>query len=218
MAENYCTTRDAARLLGVSLRTAQQWLEKGYLEGWKTSGGHRRITHRSVLRALSERGPAAAASARPYSLPVLVVEDEPVLLKLYQVQVSRWPFPVTLYTAPNGYEGLVMVGEVAPAMLVCDLRLPGVNGFQIVRSLCAMERYKEMAIIVVSGLPSNEIDAHGGLPPRVERSGKPIDFGRLKSIASDLYARQVAARSSLPIPVETSAGAMGAAPAERKSD
>ena len=29
MVENYCTTRDAAKLLGVSLRTAQQWLEKG---------------------------------------------------------------------------------------------------------------------------------------------------------------------------------------------
>ena len=190
MVENYCTTRDAAKLLGVSLRTAQQWLEKGYLDGWKTDGGHRRITHRSVLRVLGERG----KSKQPrYSLPVLVVEDEPVLLKLYQVQLSRWQFPVTLYTAPNGYEGLVMVGEVAPALLVCDLRLPGVNGFQIVRSLCAMERYKEMAIIVVSGLPSNEIDAHGGLPARVERSGKPIDFERLKAIGAALWARRSSA-------------------------
>ncbi len=29
MINNYCTTRDAAQLLGVSLRTAQNWLEKG---------------------------------------------------------------------------------------------------------------------------------------------------------------------------------------------
>ena len=100
-----------------------------------------------------------------------------------------------------------VVGEVAPALLVSDLRLPGVNGFQIVRSLCAMERYKEMVIVVVSGLPTNEIEAHGGLPARVELSGKPINFERLKGIASDLWSRKVAARSSLPIPAATGTGA-----------
>lgn len=140
-----------------------------------------------MLRALQDR----ASETKPaYSLPVLVVEDEPVLLRLYQVKTAGWPFPVTLYSAPNGYEGLVMEGEVSPCLLICDLRLPGVNGFQIVRSLCAMDRYQDMAIVVVSGMPTNEIGAHGGLPPRVEAMGKPIDFGRLEAIASRLWARR----------------------------
>lgn len=187
MSNNYCTTREAAQIMGVSLRTAQQWLEKGFLEGWKTRGGHRRITRTSVLRALQDR----ASEAKPaYSLTVLVVEDEPVLLRLYHIRVAGWPFPVTLYSAPNGYEALVLVGEVAPSLLICDLRLPGVNGFQVVRSLCAMERYQAMAIVVVSGLPGNEIEAHGGLPPRVEIMGKPIDFARLEAIARGLWVHR----------------------------
>jgi predicted site-specific integrase-resolvase len=32
MVNNYYTTRDAAKALGVSVRTAQLWLEKGYLQ------------------------------------------------------------------------------------------------------------------------------------------------------------------------------------------
>jgi excisionase family DNA binding protein len=171
MVENYCTTREAAQLLGISLRTAQQWLEKGQLEGWKTNGGHRRIMRSSVLRILEGHDRGTRKVQQPYSLRVLVVEDDAALLRLYRIQIARWPFDVTLYTAPNGYEGLVMLGEVAPNLLISDLRLPGINGFQIVRSLCAMARYQELAIVVVSGLPQREIDAHGGVPTRVETMG-----------------------------------------------
>jgi excisionase family DNA binding protein len=187
MVKNYCTTREAARLLGISVRTVQLWVEKGRLKGWKTAGGHRRISRDAVACALEEK--AADAAAQVYALPVLIVEDDAALLKLYRLRMARWPFPVTIYTAPNGYEGLVMVGEAAPRLLVCDLRLPGVNGFQIVRALCAMERYKEMHVVVVSGLAPEEIAAHGSLPPRVELMGKPIDFARLQGIAHDLWLR-----------------------------
>lgn len=187
MVKNYCTTREAARLLGISVRTVQLWVEKGRLPGWKTAGGHRRISRDAVTRALEEK--SAAAAARVYALPVLIVEDDAALLKLYRLRLARWPFPVTIHTAPNGYEGLVMVGEVAPRLLVCDLRLPGVNGFQIVRYLSAMERYRAMTIVVVSGLPPEEIEAHGSLPPRVELLGKPIDFDRLWAIAGALHER-----------------------------
>ncbi|MEI4484515.1 MULTISPECIES: excisionase family DNA-binding protein [unclassified Phyllobacterium] len=43
------TTAKAAQLLGVSVRTAQLWVENGQLESWKTPGGHRRIKLQSVL-------------------------------------------------------------------------------------------------------------------------------------------------------------------------
>ena len=49
----FCTTREAAELLNVSLRTAQLWVEKGLLEAWKTSGGHRRISRQSIESLLA---------------------------------------------------------------------------------------------------------------------------------------------------------------------
>ena len=50
-----CSTRDAARLLGISVRTAQLWVEEGRLRAWKTPGGHRRILVESVDRLLDEQ-------------------------------------------------------------------------------------------------------------------------------------------------------------------
>lgn len=186
MADNYYTTQEAARLLGISVRSVQQWLDKGLLEGWKTAGGHRRITYASVRRALeSGRTPPPAA---PFA--VLVVEDDPTMRKLYRGQLARWPFVTTIHTAPNGYEGLVMIGEAKPDLLVCDLRLPGVSGFQIVRALCGIERYAAMEIVVVSALAAEEIAAHGGLPDRVRIFAKPIDFPRLRTMAETMWRRQ----------------------------
>jgi excisionase family DNA binding protein len=187
MAENYYTTRDAAKLLGICLRTAQQWVETGRLKGWKTEGGHRRIDRSSVHQLLKTRSPEGGHGPES-ALPILIIEDDASLLKLYRLQIARWPMKVAIYSAPNGYEGLVMVGEVSPCLLICDIRLPGINGFQVVRSLCEMERHKAMAIVVVTGLPPEEIKAHGGLPERVELMGKPVDFPRLREIATRRFA------------------------------
>lgn len=184
---NYLTTREAADLLGVSVPTAQQWVERGLLTSWKTEGGHRRILRSSVLEVVEEQRRKDEVAQLPYALPVLIVEDDVNLITLYRTKMKAWPFPVTTYVAPNGYEGLVLVGEVRPRLLVCDLRLPGVNGFNVVRALCDMPRFKDMGIVVISGLPVPEIDAHGGLPKRVEIMGKPVNFSRLQEIAQALW-------------------------------
>ncbi|MEI8171187.1 MAG: response regulator [Rhodoferax sp.] len=198
MSQNYFTTQKAATLLGVSLRTAQQWLEKGYLEGWKTAGGHRRITHQSVTRVMRERAQGVPLAQKPDALPLLIIEDDLSLLKLYRRHIAQWSFKVTVYTTTNGFEGLVMVGEMSPRLLICDLRLPGANGFQVVRSLCEMSRFKKMTIVVVTGLPLAEINAHGGLPESVEILAKPIDFERLQAIAHGVWSMQSAQTKITP--------------------
>lgn len=185
MKRNYLTTREAAKMLKISVRSAQQWVERGRLVGWKTEGGHRRISFDSVQK-LMIRSQVVEEKAAP--LPVLIVEDDAALVRLYRLNMATWPVDIALYVAANGYEGLVMVGEVSPRLLICDLRLPGVNGFQIIRSLCEIQRYRDMEIVVISGLWPNEIEAHGGLPARVRLLGKPIDFAKLREIVVGLAA------------------------------
>jgi excisionase family DNA binding protein len=189
MAVNYLTTREAAERLGTSVRTIQQWVEKGLLDGWKTDGGHRRISLSSVDALLQARQRGEAEQVAETKLCMLVVEDDANLLKLYRIHAARWPVPVDIYSAPNGYEALVLAGEINPDLLVCDLRLPGINGFQIVRAVCEMNRFHHMEIVVITGLPLPEIQAHGGLPARVEVMNKPIDFERLRDIALRKHAQ-----------------------------
>lgn len=66
--ELYCTTAEAARSLGVSIRTIQLWVDGGVLTAWKTVGGHRRILLDSVERF-------RASTGAPEIVSVAVVEE-----------------------------------------------------------------------------------------------------------------------------------------------
>jgi excisionase family DNA binding protein len=190
MAVNYLTTREASQILGVSVRTIQQWTEREWLESWKTSGGHRRISPDSVDKRLIQQQADVGLPEKLPALTVLIIEDDDALRRLYFTHFKSWPCTSTVYTAHNGFDGLIMLGEVKPDLLICDLRLPGVNGFQIVRAVNDMQKLRALDIVVISGLPLPEINAHGGLPERVHVMGKPIDFEKLKKIVLNCSTRK----------------------------
>ena len=55
------TTREAARLLGVAVSTAQAWMEGGALPAWKTPGGHRRVRLSAVHGLLRQQAAVSPA-------------------------------------------------------------------------------------------------------------------------------------------------------------
>jgi excisionase family DNA binding protein len=193
-SRNYCTTREAADRLGVSLRTAQLWVDSGILEAWKTEGGHRRITLTSVEKLMQQKSAAASIDAdKPDAssrLKVLVVEDDNVLLKLYRMRIAAWNLPIDVTTAANGYEALVLIGREQPDLMIADLLMPGIDGFQMVRTLVASSFREGMEIVVVSGISDEEIAKAGGLPTGVKRLPKPVPFAELKAMAETLLARR----------------------------
>jgi excisionase family DNA binding protein len=197
----YCTTREAAEMLGVSLRTAQLWVDSGILEAWKTDGGHRRIKVDSVQRLLREQKPMVQAaemsgdSAALTRLKVLVVEDDNVLLKLYRLRIAAWQLPVDVTTASNGYEALVLIGREQPDLMIADLNMPGLDGFQMVRTLVTSSFREGMQIVVVTGLDADDVASRGGLPEGVRLFSKPVPFAELREIASDILRH----RSSLSV-------------------
>jgi excisionase family DNA binding protein len=196
--ENVCTTREAAQLLGVSLRTAQLWSESGLLEAWKTEGGHRRISLESVRRILARKQPAAPAAKEDIGpLKVLVVEDDNVMLKLYKLYLTSWKLPIEVITASNGYEALVLIGRESPDLMISDLNMGGMDGFQMVRTLIGSPFKEGMEIVVVSGLDAAAIEARGGLPAGIPVYPKPVPFDALRGLCQRLLDRRRAALESL---------------------
>ncbi|TCS35162.1 excisionase family DNA binding protein [Paucimonas lemoignei] len=85
-ADPILTTRATARLLGVAVSTAQQWIESGALPSWKTPGGHRRVRTSAVMRLLENRVKVAQANQAPQvsSFP-LDAEFQPVAEPAYPI-------------------------------------------------------------------------------------------------------------------------------------
>lgn len=186
------TTRQAGEALGVAVRTVQLWVEAGVLPAWRTAGGHRRIARSAVEQLMTERAlviahPTMKPDARaetPRAFKLLVVEDDPELLRLFSLMVEDWDFPVALTTAANGFEGLVRIGELRPDMLVTDLNMPGMDAFQMVRWLKAPgSGLDDLAIVALSDLGTSDIQDRGGLPEGVAVFQKPLPFQEIQALA-----------------------------------
>jgi len=132
---------------------------------------------------------AEAPAARPR---VLVVEDDKVLLKLYKTTIERWKLPIDVECAGNGYEALLAIGRNSPDLLVSDLRMPGMDGFQMMRALCGSNFREGMEIVVATSLTTAEIEREGGLPPDVRVLHKPVPMPDLRAIVERVLARRTA--------------------------
>ena len=179
----YVSTREAADLLGISLRTAQLWVESGVLLAWKTSGGHRRILRQSVDALLAERarqsGAVTKKSTATDALKVVVVEDDQDLLRLIELSLSDLPRPTEVRSAKDGFAGLVLIGQFLPDLVIADLNMPGMDGFRMIQSLIGSE-FAPTKIIVSTALSPADIELKGGLPDSIEILQKPYSLDLLE--------------------------------------
>lgn len=174
----YLSTRQAAHRLGVSLGTVQNMVENGALEAWKTTGGHRRIPVTAV-EALLARRRQGVSGGDGQRMDILITEDDATLQMLYQMTIDGWELPIDLRIASTGFDGLLQVGQKVPDILIADLMMPGMDGFEMIRQLRANPALSRMDIMVVSAIERDEILARG-LPPDVTIFGKPIPFHEIK--------------------------------------
>ncbi|MBV1870796.1 MAG: response regulator [Gammaproteobacteria bacterium] len=192
----FVTSSQAADLLSVALSTVQLWANKGLLQTWTTEGGHRRISKQSVQEMLDQRYASDTTNRPPASnqLTVVIVEDDSAQQRVYTQQLSIRALPINLVIAKDGFDGLIQVGRLNPDVLITDLNMPNMNGFEMIRAIQDVPEMKSCTMIAVSSYDSQEIEQKGGLPESVQLYSKPIPFNILIDLirhkAQDLEASQ----------------------------
>lgn len=205
--KTFCTTREAALLLGISLRTAQLWTESGLLEAWKTNGGHRRILRKSVERLLAKpdtparfgkrralTGVPAGKSPveRPGVFRLLIVAADATArseaLPRYTRAVSDWPMPTQLNIVAEVGEALVRTGLWRPDLLVIDAQISGIDSGQILRTLRAIDELAALRVVVVGDPDAAGVAPPGDLPTDAVHWPKPLSLERLRVLAEAVWA------------------------------
>jgi len=193
--KTYITTRKAAELLDISVRTAQLWVSSGALRGWKTAGGHRRILQESVDEILRQRTAETTQSSigqenikdNKDKFTILLVEDDPHLMKLFKKQIMTMKLPVDIITAVDGYSGLLATGQNKPDLIITDLMMPGMDGFRMIKTIKQDKQLMSTQFIVVSALYPQDIENNGGLPDDVQVLQKPVLFDVLEQAINSCY-------------------------------
>lgn len=144
MEDDVLTTTEAAKLLGISVRTTQLLIEGGGLPSWKTPGGHRRV-HRSDVEALL---PGSRPQGRAHSATVLVVTNESrrprfeaVLERVGHVSPQ---FQMSTWSAAAAVAGRL------PAAVVVDLEAWGSQGLGLLETLANDGRFKDAELVAIA--------------------------------------------------------------------
>lgn len=85
---------------------------------------------------------------------ILVVEDDTFLKNLIVPRLEHEGFKVAW--APEGKTALEFLKKNAPILVILDLLLPGIDGFQILQEIRNDPRLKELPVIVLSNLGEQE--------------------------------------------------------------
>ena len=180
--KDYYSTKQAAELLGVAVSTIQQWTNSGQLRAWTTAGGHRRIACKYVDEMIVQQQAASKDINDDQLISVVVVEDSAQQLLLYKKHFKAWRMKASMVTAADGYEGLISIGKTLPDVIITDLLMPNMDGFQMIKAVKKIPELKHSLIVVISGLAEDEIEKNGGIPEGVHFFTKPIQFEQLESL------------------------------------
>ena len=195
--DGYCGTSYAAKMLGISVGTVQGLVEKNDLKAWKTQGGHRRISLQSIQDYQRRHNLAPASMLQGEDrLRVLVVEDDENTRLMLQANFDQWGLPLDAVMYSSAMEALLDMPSLQPQVLLTDLKMPNVDGFEFLKTLSTHNLFSSLAVVVMTGMSPQDVQAKGGLPDGVQMLQKPIDMDWLHGFFDALMSvRQINRRT-----------------------
>jgi DNA-binding response OmpR family regulator len=82
---------------------------------------------------------------------VLIIDDEADYVKVLKNAIVAELPGVEVTSTDDGYEGLMLIGEIKPQLVILDLRMPKLDGFQVLELLKARKAEHDTKVVVVSG-------------------------------------------------------------------
>lgn len=119
------------------------------------------------------------------SYTVLVADDIALNLLMVKKMLSRYNFKVV--TASDGQEAMDMIAEYKPALLLVDLMMPVLNGFEVISKVRSNPDYTSMRIVVLSALNASESVIEALTLGADEFITKPITLQRLYDSVSKQF-------------------------------
>lgn len=189
MQTGFCSTKYAANLLGLSVGTIQSLVDSNKLVAWRTQGGHRRISLQSVIDYQNISDIKMQVQPEPeVGTQVLIVEDDDNTRNMYQAYFEEWNLPLEVVIYSSALEALVDLHALSPLVLLTDLHMTNMDGFEFIGAVRQREPFTSLPIIAITGMDHENIQAHGGLDGDVLILNKPIDMKWLKGFLQGIVA------------------------------
>ena len=167
---DWLTLGQAAKYLGVAQSTIRKWSDQGRVPAFYTPGGHRRYRKGDLDDFLDRSSPTATIND---TSTVLIVDDDPRLREYVRVNLEMEGYSVR--EAGSAEEGLRVLEESTPDLVLLDVMMPGVDGWEMLRRVQERHGVGAIPVIMFSGKIDESATAEATSRGAQGFIGKPFD-------------------------------------------
>jgi excisionase family DNA binding protein len=178
---DWLTLGQAAKYLGVAQSTIRKWSDQGRVPAFYTPGGHRRYRRGDLDNFLNRSGPGGAVQQGPL---VLIVDDDPRVREYVRVNLEMEGYGVR--EAGSAEEGLAVLEEVSPDLILLDVMMPEVDGWEMLRRVQERHGVGAIPVVMFSGKVEEQNAAEATARGAQGFFGKPFDPQQLIEHAKQL--------------------------------
>jgi excisionase family DNA binding protein len=171
----WLTLGQAAKYLGVAQSTMRKWSDLGRVPAFYTPGGHRRYRRSDLDQFLDRSGPAGGTTAyAPSTGPLVLIVDDDARVREY-VRVNLEAEGYAVREAASAEEGLAVLGEQSPDLILLDVMMPQVDGWEMLRRVQEHTGVGAIPVIMFSGKVDEQAAAEAQSRGAQGFIGKPFD-------------------------------------------
>ena len=119
---------------------------------------------------------------------MLLVEDEPALLNGIQAWLRDNEHGFAVMSTSNGQKALELIERYRPDLVVSDLRLPGMDGLELL--LACRRQFPHMRFVVMSAFGTAELEELSRRYGAVRFMHKPVDLAILEQTITEVLAQE----------------------------
>lgn len=115
---------------------------------------------------------------------ILVVDDDPEILNMVEMRLTKTGYRVA--TAADGEDAVVKAQELMPDVVVLDVMMPKMNGWEVARALRQKASTQHIKILILTAIGPHVNEMTSPLYGADEHLDKPFDFRELEARISRL--------------------------------
>lgn len=155
--EDIFTVFQASKYCNVSSKTIINWIEAGYIDAYKTVGGHRRIKKTDLETFMRGQGiPIPERETDDERKRILIVDDDPIIVETIVQALEEEEYNYEIISASDGFEAGLQVNHFRPHLLILDIMMPDIKGYEVCKKIKSSEDTKDTRIIVLSAYLDEE--------------------------------------------------------------
>ena len=150
------STFAVARMLHVDPGSIANWIDQNLLKAHRTPGGHRRVATDDLVTFLRKHKMPIPAELDSVPSRVVIVDDEPAITRLIAWAIKAALPECEVAEAHDGFRAGAIVATLKPNVVILDLRMPGMDGYEVCRLIKTQESTRQADVLAMTAYPSPE--------------------------------------------------------------